>query len=310
MYASCTEDVLQKLCLARNHLFLDFVALRDDSLPPSSLSQPFPIWNQLTDMGRRSRAQRDRSGGDDDNYEDDDRFEREWALKRRRTAPAVAATATAPPTASDASTTAGPADAATVPAKDGGGDAADRAERMRLKKRLRKERKREKKASAAAEQGARREAERRRREVADRIREEKDALAAAKRKVEKKAGGEPGGGRGLGQGFTSLRKGVRCLDLVVGRGPTARDRKKVRVSYLLRARSHTTGKLLDSSGNFGFRLGKGEVIEGWDIGVAGMRVGGTRRLIVPREAGYGNKDVGAGRGADLYFEIELLQVAA
>ena len=82
------------------------------------------------------------------------------------------------------------------------------------------------------------------------------------------------------------------------------------MSYLLRARSHTTGKLLDSSGNFGFRLGKGEVIEGWDIGVAGMRVGGTRRLIVPREAGYGNKDVGAGRGADLYFEIELLQVAA
>jgi FKBP-type peptidyl-prolyl cis-trans isomerase len=56
-------------------------------------------------------------------------------------------------------------------------------------------------------------------------------------------------------------------------------------------------------------LGKGEVISGWDIGLEGMKVGGVRRLIVPSGAGYGNKDVGAGRGADLYFEVELLYVA-
>ena len=52
------------------------------------------------------------------------------------------------------------------------------------------------------------------------------------------------------------------------------------------------------------------MIKGWDIGLQDMRVGGTRRLVVPPSAGYGfNKDVGAGRGADLYFQIELLHVA-
>ena len=112
------------------------------------------------------------------------------------------------------------------------------------------------------------------------------------------------------QSFRTLNKGVKYLDLVLGKGPMVQHRKKVRVSYTLRAKSHTTGKILDSSNNFGFRLGKGEVIQGWDIGLEGMKVGGIRRLIVPSSAGYGsNKDVGAGRGADLYFEIELLHVA-
>jgi FKBP-type peptidyl-prolyl cis-trans isomerase len=88
------------------------------------------------------------------------------------------------------------------------------------------------------------------------------------------------------------------------------DRKKIHVSYTLRSKSHTSSKILDSSGNFAFRFGKSEVIKGWDIGLMGMKVGGIRRLIVPPEAGYGyNKDVGAGRGGDLYFQIELLHVA-
>ena len=112
------------------------------------------------------------------------------------------------------------------------------------------------------------------------------------------------------QQYTSVAMGVKYQDLIIGKGPAVQHRKKVRVSYTLRAKSHTTGKILDSSANFGFRLGKGEVIKGWDIGLQDMRVGGTRRLVVPPSAGYGfNKDVGAGRGADLYFQIELLHVA-
>ena len=108
-------------------------------------------------------------------------------------------------------------------------------------------------------------------------------------------------------GFKVLAKGVRSQDLIVGKGKMVEDRKKVRVSYVLRAKSHTTGKIIDSSHNFGFRLGRGEVIKGWDIGLEGMRVGGTRRLVVPPEAGYGrSKDVGAGKGAELFFQIELL----
>ena len=88
----------------------------------------------------------------------------------------------------------------------------------------------------------------------------------------------------------------------------ASSRKKIRVSYTLRSKSHTSGKIIDSSHNFGFRVGKGEVIKGWDIGLEG-EFGGARRLIVPPGAEYGNKDIGAGKGGNLFFQIELLHVA-
>jgi len=53
-------------------------------------------------------------------------------------------------------------------------------------------------------------------------------------------------------------------------------------------------------------LGRGEVIEGWDLGVLGMRHGGGRRyLLVPPEAGYGRKNVGAGVGGMLFFDITV-----
>ena len=55
----------------------------------------------------------------------------------------------------------------------------------------------------------------------------------------------------------------------------------------------STGKVFDrSSKPFGFRLGRGEVIKGWDIGLQGMRVGSTRRLTVPPKAGYGARAAG------------------
>ena len=105
--------------------------------------------------------------------------------------------------------------------------------------------------------------------------------------------------------FQSMHLGVRYKDITVGKGPAVQDSKNVRVSYKLRAQ-HNRGKVIDSSPDFRFRVGKGEVVKGWDIGLLGMRQDGIRHLIVPPQAGYGRKNVGAGPGGLLYFEITLI----
>ena len=66
----------------------------------------------------------------------------------------------------------------------------------------------------------------------------------------------------------------------------------------------------DSGSPFDFRLGAGEVIEGWDKGVAGMKVGGTRMLTIPPAMGYGARGAGGviPPNATLLFEVELLEV--
>jgi peptidylprolyl isomerase len=101
-------------------------------------------------------------------------------------------------------------------------------------------------------------------------------------------------------------------DLVVGDGEEAARGSKVEVHYV--GVAFSTGEEFDASWNrgqpFRFTLGKGQVIPGWDQGVAGMRVGGVRTLVIPAELGYG--DQGAPPvippGATLHFEIELLEV--
>jgi FK506-binding nuclear protein len=105
-------------------------------------------------------------------------------------------------------------------------------------------------------------------------------------------------------GTTTLRLGVQYKDISVGTGPMVQDRTMVTVKYKLTAGKF--GNVLDSSKKFSFRLSKGEVIQGWDIGMIGMRQGGRRRLIVPPKAGYGSQDIGAGSGAVLHFDITLL----
>ena len=105
--------------------------------------------------------------------------------------------------------------------------------------------------------------------------------------------------------FLSLQKGVEYRDVVIGKGPVVQDRKKIRVAYVLRAKERF-GKILDTSNDFKFRVGRGEVIQGWDIGVQGMRQGGKRYLKVPPQAGYGQRDVGAGKGGLLFFEVTVL----
>ena len=54
-------------------------------------------------------------------------------------------------------------------------------------------------------------------------------------------------------------------------------------------------------------MGKGEVIKGWEIGLLKMRQGGIRHILVDPSAGYGNQDIGGGKGADLYFEVTLIR---
>jgi FKBP-type peptidyl-prolyl cis-trans isomerase len=106
-------------------------------------------------------------------------------------------------------------------------------------------------------------------------------------------------------GLTTLERGVQYKDVKVGSGPgVVQTGQVVTVAYQLRAKGSLN--VLDSSKNFKFRVGKGEVILGWDIGVVGMLEGGKRHLIVPPKAGYGSQDIGGGAGATLCFDITAL----
>jgi FKBP-type peptidyl-prolyl cis-trans isomerase FkpA len=110
--------------------------------------------------------------------------------------------------------------------------------------------------------------------------------------------------------------GLQYVDLKIGTGPEARAGMKVTVHYTgwLKSRDGSTGKKFDSSRDrgepFRFPLGMGQVIQGWDEGVQGMRVGGIRKLIVPSALGYGMRGAGSSipPNATLLFEIELLGI--
>ena len=101
------------------------------------------------------------------------------------------------------------------------------------------------------------------------------------------------------------------IDVVVGSGAEARAGQNVSVHY---TGWLTTGQKFDSSRDrgqpFGFPLGGGRVIQGWDQGVAGMRVGGQRRVIIPPTMGYGASGAGGviPPNATLIFDVELLGV--
>ena len=101
-------------------------------------------------------------------------------------------------------------------------------------------------------------------------------------------------------------------DLEVGSGPEATSGSQVDVHYV--GVSWSTGRQFDASwdrrNTFSFRLGGGQVIDGWDQGVAGMKVGGRRRLTIPPELGYGSTGAGGviGPGETLVFVVDLLGV--
>ncbi|MEB3242742.1 MAG: FKBP-type peptidyl-prolyl cis-trans isomerase [Cyanobacteriota bacterium] len=104
--------------------------------------------------------------------------------------------------------------------------------------------------------------------------------------------------------------GLRITDLVVGDGEEARAGQTVTVNY---RGTLQNGKEFDSSygrGPFSFPLGAGRVIKGWDEGVAGMRVGGKRQLVIPPDLAYGSRGAGGviPPDATLLFDVELLEV--
>ena len=111
---------------------------------------------------------------------------------------------------------------------------------------------------------------------------------------------------------------LQVSDSRVGAGAEAKAGKSVKVHYTgwlydPKTADHR-GKKFDSSKDHGepfeFKLGAGMVIRGWDQGVAGMKVGGTRTLVIPSELGYGARGAGGAipPKATLLFDVELLDV--
>jgi FKBP-type peptidyl-prolyl cis-trans isomerase len=109
--------------------------------------------------------------------------------------------------------------------------------------------------------------------------------------------------------------GLKYIDMVVGTGDEAKDGKKVQMNYTgwLYVKGQRGAQFDTSVGKkpFEFELGAHQVIAGWDEGVAGMKVGGKRELIIPANIGYGAQGTPGGPippNATLDFEVELLKV--
>lgn len=105
---------------------------------------------------------------------------------------------------------------------------------------------------------------------------------------------------------------IQALDETVGAGATAEAGDSVTVNYV---GSLTNGTVFDASANHGtagftFTLGAGQVIKGWDLGVAGMKEGGKRKLVIPAAYAYGDQAIGnvIPANSTLIFEVELVKV--
>ncbi len=111
--------------------------------------------------------------------------------------------------------------------------------------------------------------------------------------------------------IVTTKSGLKYQDLRAGTGKTAAKGDTVVVHYTGWLKN---GKKFDSSKDrnrpFDFKLGAGMVIKGWDEGVAGMKVGGKRKLMIPPDLGYGADGAGDDipPNAELIFEVELLEV--
>ena len=99
-------------------------------------------------------------------------------------------------------------------------------------------------------------------------------------------------------------------DLLLGDGPEAKAGDSISAHYV--GVAHSTGEEFDASWNRGspldFRLGVGQVIQGWDLGIVGMKVGGRRKLVIPSDLAYGDRGAGGAikPGETLIFVVDLV----
>jgi FKBP-type peptidyl-prolyl cis-trans isomerase len=111
--------------------------------------------------------------------------------------------------------------------------------------------------------------------------------------------------------YTTTKSGLKYLDEKVGTGAEAKAGDRVTVHYTGTLKD---GTKFDSSKDrnepFAFQLGAGKVIKGWDEGVAGMKVGGRRKLVIPGDLAYGKRGAPGviPPDAELTFEVELLGI--
>ena len=117
----------------------------------------------------------------------------------------------------------------------------------------------------------------------------------------------------LAAGEVTTPSGLRIIDVKPGTGPVPKAGQTVSVNYTgWLFVDGKKGKKFDSSLDrgepFSFTLGQGQVIKGWDEGLATMHVGGKRTLIIPPDLGYGPRGAGADipPGATLMFDVDLL----
>jgi peptidylprolyl isomerase len=127
--------------------------------------------------------------------------------------------------------------------------------------------------------------------------------------------GLTGGDESIALDLQKTASGLQYEDTVVGEGAEAKAGQKVTVHYTgWLYKDGLKGKKFDSSKDrndpFRFQLAGGQVIKGWDEGVQGMKVGGTRMLVIPAELGYGARGAGGviPPHATLLFQVELLGV--
>ncbi|CAB37433.1 nucleophismin-like histone chaperone/CENP-A amino terminus domain (NTD) isomerase Ani1/Fkbp39 [Schizosaccharomyces pombe] len=107
----------------------------------------------------------------------------------------------------------------------------------------------------------------------------------------------------------TLKGGVVVTDVKTGSGASATNGKKVEMRYIGKLEN---GKVFDKNTKgkpFAFILGRGEVIRGWDVGVAGMQEGGERKITIPAPMAYGNQSIpGIPKNSTLVFEVKLVRV--
>jgi len=227
------------------------------------------------EMGRYDPETRHIQGDSDDEEEDDSRFmEIAEEVKPKKAAKAVTIEEKKPAAA-----------AAAAPA-----EAADTSKLS--KNQLKKLAKKEKTAAAPAEAAKPAAAAAPAPAVAKK--EEAKPAAAAKKAPSKKQ---------------TTASGLTIEDNKTGSGPAAKAGQRVQMRYIGRLQN---GKIFDQNTKgapFSFKLGKQEVIKGWDEGIAGMQVGGERKLVIPPQLAYGKQAIsGIPPNSTLTFEVKLLAI--